>query len=383
MLLSNIFLLIVTLLFLFLIGKLLFSIENIKYLSNKILLVIFLVLGFGFCRYFVINRVQDFYDFLFPIGVVTNSTIISTTPFLFYLYVRTVIYDQRNFIKIDLIHLFVFVCFYIIYEYPYDIKLKSGEIVNPDYLFWSTYFRANYFPDWVAVSRCLLSIVYSFLTYRLLYKNFKIKSPSKQLKTIKKWLYALTNIKFVMTLLVFLFTILFTFLNKRSSLSVETSMVIVSLVFLGLAIFLNSNRNILYNIPVYMNPNNLNTQKIIENVNLKELFKNISNEIEKEELFLNKEFKLNWVAERFNVKTKYLSLAISENGFENFSTYSNQFKIEKAKELIEQNYLDNYSIEALSAAAGFKAVNSFYRIFKNTTGQTPSKYAENITKKQY
>jgi len=376
MLLSDIFLLVITFFFLFLIVRLLFSIENIKYLSNKILLVIFLVLGFGFCRYFVINRVQDFYNLQLPLGVVSNSTIVCLTPFLFYLYVRTVIYDQRSFVKNDLIHLFVFVCFYIIYEFPYSTDLYSGQEVNPDYLFWSTYFRADHFPDWVSGSRSLLSIVYSFLTYRLLYKYFKSKSPSKQLKTIKKWLYTLTHIKFALTLLIVIFTVLFTFLDRKSALSVESSMIIVSLVFLGLAIFLNKNRNILYNIPVFMNPNNLSTQKIIEQVNLGELFTRFDHEIKTQELYLDNEFKLSWLSATLDIKAKHISLAISENGFENFSAYSNHFRIEKAKELIKLGYLDDFSIDALASASGFKAVNSFYRIFKSVTGKTPSKYAE-------
>jgi AraC-like DNA-binding protein len=379
MFLSDIFLLIITFLFLFLIGRLLFSLENTKYLSNKILLVIFLVLGFGFCRYFVINRVQDFYNLQLPLSVVANSTIICIVPFLFYLYVRTVIYDQRNFVKNDLIHLFVFLCFYIIYEFPYSTDLYSGQEVNPDYLFWSTYFRANYFPDWVEISRSLLSIVYSLLTYRLLYKYFKSKSPSKQLKTIKKWLYTLTHIKFVITLLFVVFTVLFTFLDKKSALSVESSMIIVSLVFLGLAIFLNKNRNILYNIPVFMNPNNLSTLKIIEQVNLGELFARFDHEIKTQELYLDNEFKLSWLSTTLDIKAKHISLAISENGFENFSAYSNHFKIEKAKELINIGYLEDFSIDALASASGFKAVNSFYRIFKSVTGKTPSKYAESNT----
>ena len=376
MLLSDIFLLVITFFFLFLIGRLLFSIENIKYLSNKILLLIFLVLGFGFCRYFVINRVQDFYNLQLPLIVVANSTIVCTTPFLFYLYVRTVIYDQRSFVKNDLIHLFVLVCFYIIYEFPYSTDLYSGQEDNPDYLFWSTYFRANYFPDWVSGSRSLLSIVYSFLTYRLLYKYFKSKSPSKQLKTIKKWLYSLTHIKLALTVLIVVFTVLFTFLDRKSALSVESSMIIVSLVFLGLAIFLNKNRNILYNIPVFMNPNNLSTQKIIEQVNLGELFTRLNHEIKTQELYLDNEFKLSWLSATLDIKAKHISLAISENGFENFSAYSNHFRIEKAKELIKLGYLDDFSIDALASASGFKAVNSFYRIFKSVTGKTPSKYAE-------
>ena len=379
MLLSDIFLLLITCLFLFLIVRLLFSVENIKYLSNKILLAIFFVLGFGFCRYFFINRIQDLYNLQLPLGVIANSTIVCAAPFLFYLYVRTVIYDQRSFIKTDLIHLFVLVCFYIMYEFPYSTDLYSGQEVNPDYLFWSTYFRANHFPDWVDVSRSLLSIVYSFLTYNLLYKYFKTKSPSKQLKTIKKWLYSLTHIKFAMTLLFVVFTILFTFLDRKSAISVESSMIIVSIVFLGLAIFLNKNRNVLYNIPVFMNPNNLSTQKIIEQVNLGELFTRFDHEIKTQELYLDNEFKLSWLSATLDIKTKHISLAISENGFENFSAYSNHFKIEKAKELIKTGYLNNFSIDALASASGFNAVNSFYRIFKSVTGKTPSKYAEGIT----
>ena len=265
------------------------------------------------------------------------------------------------------------------YEFPYSTDLYSGQEVNPDYLFWSTYFRANYFPDWVEISRSLLSIVYSLLTYRLLYKYFKSKSPSKQLKTIKKWLYTLTHIKFAITLLFVVFTVLFTFLDRKSALSVESSMIIVSLVFLGLAMFLNKNRNILYNIPVFMNPNNLSTLKIIEQVNLGELFARFNHEIKTQELYLDNEFKLSWLSTTLDIKAKHISLAISENGFENFSAYSNHFKIEKAKELINIGYLEDFSIDALASASGFKAVNSFYRIFKSVTGKTPSKYAESNT----
>ena len=379
MIFSDIFLLIITFLFLFLIARLLLSIENIKYLSNKILLLIFLLLGFGFCRFFVFHRVQDFYDLQLPLAAISNSTIVCIAPFLFYLYVRTVVYDQREFIKTDLIHLFVFICFFIIYEFPYNTNLNSGVEVNPDYLFWSSYFRANYFPDWVDVSRNLLFLIYNFLTYHLLYKYFKTKSPSKQLNTIKKWLYTLTHIKLALILLYIVFTVLFVFLNKKSALLVESSMIIISITFLGLATFLNKNRNILYNIPVFMNPNNLSTQKIIEQVNLGELFTRLNHEIKTQELYLNNQFNLSWLSATLDIKAKHISLAISENGFYNFSAYSNHFKIEKAKELIKIGYLDNFSIDALASASGFKAVNSFYRIFKTVTRKTPSKYAEGIT----
>ena len=49
---------------------------------------------------------------------------------------------------------------------------------------------------------------------------------------------------------------------------------------------------------------------------------------------------------------------------------------EKAKELINDGYLKNYNIEALAKACGFKATNSFYRIFKNETGLTPKMFSD-------
>jgi YesN/AraC family two-component response regulator len=97
-------------------------------------------------------------------------------------------------------------------------------------------------------------------------------------------------------------------------------------------------------------------------------------------MYLKDKFNLNWLATKLEIKAKHISVAITENNFENFSTYSNHFKIEKAKKLINNNYLKNYSVEALASASGFKAVNTFYRIFKNETGITPNTYAENIKK---
>ena len=59
--------------------------------------------------------------------------------------------------------------------------------------------------------------------------------------------------------------------------------------------------------------------------------------------------------------------------------FVNYLKVKKAKELIEGGYLRKYNIEALAKACGFKATNSFYRIFKNETGLTPKMFSENLS----
>ena len=144
--------------------------------------------------------------------------------------------------------------------------------------------------------------------------------------------------------------------------------------------FLNKNKTILFNLPHFMNPDSVEREKMNAEIDLKRLYNFVTTQVIKEEMYLKDQFNLNWLATELNVKAKHISIAIAENNFENFSTYSNHFRIEKAKKLIKNNYLKNYSVEALASASGFKAVNTFYRIFKNETGLTPNMFSENIKK---
>jgi YesN/AraC family two-component response regulator len=263
---------------------------------------------------------------------------------------------------------------YILYEYPYKLNPYNGEIVSEQYLYWSNYFRANNFPDWVLVIRTILNIVYSLLSYRILFKYFKTKSASIQINKVKKWLFTFANVKFILTIVNLIIVTFVLGLGKTNDFSIDVIILSIVLIMLTLILIVYKNKNILYNIPEYVNSNNYYNLKVKQEVNLNEVFKNITHEIFIQELFLNKDFKLSWLSDNLNIKQKHITLAISENGFENFSAYSNHFKIEKAKQLIKAGYLYDYSIEALADAAGFKAVTSFYRIFKSATGLTPSKY---------
>ena len=378
MLISDFFLLITSVYIVILIIKLMFYEDNISYLSNKILLAIFFIFGFAFLRCLFINRIQVYHHVQFPIGVLVNSSIICAIPILFYLYVKTILLNQRNFIREDLYHLTVFIFFYVIFEFPYRKDPSMIKFINIEKIYWSTYFGANYYPDWVLFLKSLLGVSYSTLTYNLLHKKFKNKTPSKQLKKIKRWLFNITHLKFVLSISTLIMTILLLFFNKKNSIPIETSMIALSFFFSGLSFYLNRNKKMLYDIPIFMDVSSLSKKKIKDTINLNSLFKKLSHEIEANELYLKKEFSLKWLSSSLNIRTNHISLAISENGFENFSSYSNHFKIKKAKELIGENFLENYNIEALAAAAGFNAVTSFYRIFKAETGMTPKNYNINL-----
>jgi AraC-like DNA-binding protein len=372
------------------------SSEKIKYSSNKLLLLLLAILSYGLARHLFMNLVQYNYNINFPVGLVFNSPIACSIPILCFLYVKKVINDSNTFNTSDIIHIFVFAFFYILYELPYMADRYEFFNLQSDHLYWFNYFNINKLPNWLIALRTVLNVFYNISTYILLHKSFKIKSStkqdkivrrllnkfthvkssSKQVQLVRRWLYNFTHIKTIMTIATIFFTLKLLVKNEVYF----NNQIIVScglaFIFFALALFLYKNKTILFNLPSFMDPRSLRREKIKIEIDAKKIYEYVTTQIEKDKLYLNKQFNLNWLAAELEIKAKHISIAIKENNFENFSVYSNHFKIQKAKKLIKNNYLQNYSIEALSLACGFKSVNTFYRIFKNETGITPNTYSE-------
>ncbi len=83
---------------------------------------------------------------------------------------------------------------------------------------------------------------------------------------------------------------------------------------------------------------------------------------------------LNDVAEAFSITPTYVSMLFKKEYRTNFKDYLNRYKIEQAKEMIKKN--PNIKNKELSEAVGFNSVNTFLRLFKKYTGETPGRYME-------
>ncbi len=72
----------------------------------------------------------------------------------------------------------------------------------------------------------------------------------------------------------------------------------------------------------------------------------------------------------------YLSATINRVYGVNFSTYINQLRVEHAKQILsdEQYTQDKQAISDAIAMSGFLSEQTFYRVFKEQTGQTPLQY---------
>lgn len=80
------------------------------------------------------------------------------------------------------------------------------------------------------------------------------------------------------------------------------------------------------------------------------------------------------VAEGLNVHPRKISIALNSVYNQNFNTYVNGFRIEKAKTLIISEEINNLSIEGIGLSVGFQSKSTFYTAFKKVTGTTPSKF---------
>lgn len=85
---------------------------------------------------------------------------------------------------------------------------------------------------------------------------------------------------------------------------------------------------------------------------------------------------LNDMADYVNISPKYCGILFKQLSEQNFKDYLNRFRVERAKEMLEQN--PGIKISDLSLMVGFNSANSFIRVFGKYTGVTPKAYVEKL-----
>lgn len=100
--------------------------------------------------------------------------------------------------------------------------------------------------------------------------------------------------------------------------------------------------------------------------------------INEKELFLNANFSLDEAAKELKVTKHILSQYVNEVLGKSFSNLVKDYRIEKAKKLLETE--KNYTIESLGYDSGFNSKSTFFTAFKKNTGLTPAEYQKTYFK---
>jgi AraC-like DNA-binding protein len=97
-----------------------------------------------------------------------------------------------------------------------------------------------------------------------------------------------------------------------------------------------------------------------------------------EKSFLNPELSLARLSDELNISSHYLSQVINEQFALNFFDFVNRYRVEEFKEKIKDPAFRNYSLLGIAFECGFNSKSAFNRIFKQSTGLTPSQYKKAI-----
>ena len=94
--------------------------------------------------------------------------------------------------------------------------------------------------------------------------------------------------------------------------------------------------------------------------------------IHEEELYLQPDLSLSKLSERLNIHPKVISETINRHLGQNFVSFINNYRIEKAKQLLKDQ--PHYKIAAIAYDCGFNSLSAFNLAFKNSTSRTPSEF---------
>ncbi len=106
---------------------------------------------------------------------------------------------------------------------------------------------------------------------------------------------------------------------------------------------------------------------------MEDLYKTAINTIVREKLFLRTDLTLEELAEMLGCDSADIKKAFEESVSIDFDSVVNFLRVEEAKRVMHC-IKPNWCLHTVAKTSGFNSLTSFFRSFKDVTGQTPFKY---------
>ncbi|MHA7112207.1 helix-turn-helix domain-containing protein [Sunxiuqinia elliptica] len=94
------------------------------------------------------------------------------------------------------------------------------------------------------------------------------------------------------------------------------------------------------------------------------------------QLYLEKDLTLQKLSDELGIAKYKITSIIKNAGYKNFYDFVNRHRINHSIKLLEE-LPSSYSLESVGVDSGFKGRSTFYRVFKEVTGETPSNFVKN------
>ena len=296
---------------------------------------------------------------------------------LFYFYFKSFLNKNTKFRYTDLLHLIpLAICLIIMfpfYSQSADAKLAlllgTGSRNVPSYLFISILYLYT-----------LQTIGYIIITSRMLSKYEKTyKEESANTKVISiEWLRTLIYILIAFLAIDFIIGTSFMITKSNNDNYGYASIITVSLFiyFIAYNLILHPNRVFVKttaNIEDQKEPTKYKNSSL-EVPESEEIENRLRNIMSKDKPYLNEELKISDLAKMVQVSSHKLSQVLNQNYQQSFYHFINHHRIQEVqKQLLEEN-THQITIQTIALQCGFNSNASFYRVFKQQTGLTPTQF---------
>jgi AraC-like DNA-binding protein len=286
---------------------------------------------------------------------------------LFFVYTQhiSILSDQK--IKYWLLYpgILSFLAQVFIFSLPYETKVVIEESSWHQAIFWML---GNYY-SWI-IGAWNLWLLYK---HRIEVENTYSYLDFKELKWAKYFLIYLLATSIYGHLIAYVFP---EYYKDNTIFSIMDLIAIYWVAYFGISQrnirgIMQKNRNLDKTQEVQIDEDEPSIKDVAK---LTELLSRIQDHMKSTEKFTDPELTIMDLAEGVSAHPKLVSTSINTLTNQNFNSYVNKFRIEKAQELFKTRDLETYSIEGIGQEVGFHSKSTFYSAFKKETGTTPIKY---------
>jgi YesN/AraC family two-component response regulator len=117
----------------------------------------------------------------------------------------------------------------------------------------------------------------------------------------------------------------------------------------------------------------------LRNNQMEVIYEKMLHAMQSEKLFIHSNLSLQELSNILSIPSHHITQTLNEFVRQNFYDFVNSYRVNEFKKRVDKGDAENFSLLGIAFDCGFNSKSSFNRIFKNTTGLTPSEYRNKCT----
>ena len=148
-------------------------------------------------------------------------------------------------------------------------------------------------------------------------------------------------------------------------------------------------RNVLYERIVRQQIESVEREKVVESIpdvsepseKSHRIYEEVCRLMEEERIYADPQISRESLAQKLGTNKTYLTNIISEcSGGMNLAQFVNQYRLREALRLLSDKQYIDYPLKQMSSDLGFGSISTFYKLFQDKVGVTPSAYRKSFIK---